>query len=674
MKLRRALFFFAAVLFATETFSQEVDSVALGKQYYDLGMEIYDFTHRKQAKDLFLQALDFDPNNAQAHFMAGKSIMLTVHKEEALPHFLTAIELDPQVDEEAFYYIGMAYHHVYMFEDAIEYYQLHRKKLIRSLDFEKSKQIIEVDRKIFECRNAEIYLSHPVDVTITHLTTSINGEHPDYAPAIDADETIMVFTSRREDNVNSIVADDHEYYEDVFIAFKDGDEFGEAQNIGAPINTNFHNASISLSPDGKELFLYSSINGGDIYESIRQDDGSWSRPEPIPGEVNSPYLENSVSETADLQTLYFTSDRPGGYGGTDIYVSTKERNGDWGEPENLGPIINTEMDEDGVFISANGEHLYFSSNGHAGMGDLDIYKAVKDAETGEWSRPVNLGYPINSVENDIYFTLSGDEKTAYYSSVGLETAGEQDIYKIDMTNFEPITIAEIITRENVSEPIVKIPDSTKVTFGVDVVDRENDNPLDATVSLLKESAGTTLVPEQVDSGKYSIEFFVSKFEKYVVKVEKEDFESEEFPIYVIGKGREDLTLNETVRLRKARSSNVNLINVYFELNSYEPISLEGVHFLELMMKEQNDIAVEIAGHTDNTGEQDYNKQLSKRRAEAVKNYLVRSGIAADRIKTVGYGEERPMATNETLNGRKLNRRTEFRVISNLAEDKVVSDF
>ncbi len=667
----RLAIFFSAVLSVGVLQAQETDSVALGQQYYDIGMETYDFTHRKQAKDAFLLALQYDPNNAKAHFMAGKSIMLTVRKEEALPHFLRAIELDPEVDEEVFYYIGMAYHHTYMFEKAIEYYQLHRKKLIRSLDFEKSKQIIEVDRKIFECRNAEIYLSHPVDVEIELLSQNINSEYPDYAPSISSDESVMVFTSRRDDNVNPVIADDHEYYEDIFISTGENGKFGKAKNMGAPINTNFHNASISLSPDGKELFIYSSVNGGDIYESDLQPDGSWSTPSAVEG-INSPYLESSVSVTEDLQTIYFSSNRPGGYGGTDLYMAKWDRN-QWGEPVNVGSKINTEMDEDGVFISANGGHLYFSSNGHAGMGDLDIYRTEIDPETNDWIKPLNLGYPINSVENDIYFVLSGDEKTAYYSSVGLESVGEQDIYRIDMSNYEPITIAQIIARESAAEPIVKIPDSSLVKFDLTVLDSETRDKLNAEVTLLKESTGTRLVPEEVDSGTYHVEFYASNAERYLVTAGKENYDSFSFPLYVIGKGREEITLAETITLNASRASNVNLINVYFELDSDAPISMQGIHFLELMMKEQPETHVELAGHTDNTGDEQYNKDLSLRRANAVKKYLVNSGISSDRIKTVGYGEERPMATNETLNGRKLNRRTEFRIISNLAEETVKTD-
>ena len=184
----RAFVASVAILIVSHSSYSQIDSVALAEELFSVGMEVYDFSHRKQAKDAFIQATEFNPDHARAHFMAGKAIMLTVHKEQALGYFLTAYSLDKNVDYDIFLYIGQAYHHSEKFEDAIEYYQLHKRKLMRALEFEKSKKINEVERKIFECRNAQIYISHPVDVEITNLSTNINTEFPEYAPTVTADE------------------------------------------------------------------------------------------------------------------------------------------------------------------------------------------------------------------------------------------------------------------------------------------------------------------------------------------------------------------------------------------------------------------------------------------------------------------------------------------------------
>ena len=665
------IIFFAAVSITFST-SAQTDSVQTAEDYYNQGLATYDFTHRKLAKDLFILALQHNPRHAKAQFMAGKSIMLTINKHEALDHFLEAVKLDPMVDKDVFQYIGMAYHHSSQYDKAIEYYKLHRKRLIRSLDFERSKNINEIDRKIFECQNAKIYESHPVNVTITNLGKNINSDYPDYAPAISADESTLVFTSRRDDNINPDLAEDHEYFEDIFIAHSENGVFKKSENMGRPINSLFHNASISISPDGSELFLYNSINGGDIYETDLQKDGSWSKPAPISGEINTPYLENSVSVTEDLQTLFFTSNKPGGYGGTDIYMSKIGRNKSWGEPVNLGPDVNTEMDEDGVFISANGKHLYFSSNGHAGMGDLDIYRS-EIQEDGSWSIPINLGYPINSVENDIYFTLSGDEKHAYYSSVRDVTQGEQDIYKVDMTNFEPITIEEIIRREDQNDPIASLPDSSLVRINMSILSSQDNIPLNASVQVTRKSTGQRLVPSHIDSGKYMIEFYIKNSDKYDVSISKESFESHRYPIYIMGSGKGEQEFSETIKLKPKGNSNINLINVYFAHDSDTPNGFEGVQYLEMMLKNEPNLDVEISGHTDNTGIESYNKDLSLRRAKAVKRYLVNSGIDGNRITTVGHGAERPISSNESAVGRKLNRRTEFKVKGRL-DGQVESEF
>ncbi len=409
------------------------DSAEIASDFIEMGLDVFDFAHRKQARELFTNAIMYDHDNAFAHFMVGQSIMLTVHREESLPYFLTAYDLDPKVNDSILFMIGKAYHYTEEFTKAIEYYQLHKQELARSLDFGKAREIDLVNRKIFECRNGLIFKAHPVDVEITNLGDKVNTEFPEYAPAIRADEMVLMFTSRREDNVNPNLADDHAFYEDVYISnFEDGN-WQAAVNIGAPINTLYHNASIGLSPDGKELFLYSDDNGGDVMVSFMDDQGSWSEPVPIRGEVNTEYLESSATITNDRQTLYFTSNRPGGLGGTDIWSSQLSPGGRWKAPVNQGALINTEFDEDGAFISSDGQHLYFSSYGHYGMGDLDIYRSERNKDK-LWTEPLNLGYPINSVEDDIYFVLSGDEKHAYYSSVKFDSWGSRIFTKLIWRN------------------------------------------------------------------------------------------------------------------------------------------------------------------------------------------------------------------------------------------------
>lgn len=648
----------------------QTDSVALSEEYYRLGMEVFDFSHRKQAAELFVLAAKMNPKSAKAQFMAGQSIMLTIKKEESLPYFLRAWRQDPKVNEEILFFLGKAYHYSEKFDSAILFYDRYNRILARSMNLNKSIKIDEVNRKIFECRNAVIYMSKPVDVAITLLGSTINSEYPDYAPTISEDETEMVFTTRRpEENLNVKVAVDHEYYEEIFHSQKINGEWQPAKNIGPPLNNNFHNSSVNLSPDGTEMILYHDSNGGDLFISSRDQAQSWSAPKSLDG-INTQYLENSASLTEDDKHIYFTSNRPGGYGGTDIYYAELANNGRWVNVKNLGPEVNTEKDEDGVFISANGKHLYYSSNGLAGMGDLDIYRSAYDPVTSEWSEPINLGYPINSVENDIYFVLNADEKFAYISSARSENVGEQDIYKIDMTNWKPVDLSQREMMEQLTEPVrvVQVQPATTQTqtlsfkMSLWVVDDATSQPLEASVNF-KNKKGDVLPVQSTTLGRFEIDLTSasnsSTFYRFNVSAKGYATFSSTFYFH----GLASTALQDTIRLEKAMIDLPYPLNVYFALDSDQPLSTDEMQNLLIMLANNKTMKVEIGGHTDNFGAEEYNLNLSQRRANAVRNYLIKSGADASRITALGYGTSKPIASNQTKEGRRKNRRTEFKILA-----------
>ncbi|MCZ6519869.1 MAG: hypothetical protein O6848_00050, partial [Bacteroidetes bacterium] len=518
------------VPFSRVTAQVNPDSLAISEDFYQMGLEVFDFAHRKKALELFEKAVAFNPNNAKAHFMAGRSIMLTAHKEQSLPYFIQAFELDPGVDPELLYFIGKAHHYSEEFDKAIQFYRLYRKKLVHSMRFSHSQKITEIDRNIFECRNGKIFKSNPLRVTITNLSENVNSEYAEYAPTITADESILMFTSRRADNLNPELAEDLEYYEDIFISTMENGKFQPARNIGPPINSKYHNASVGLSPDGKKLFLYGDENNGDIYESFQDETGNWSKPSPIKGLVNSPFLENSASISLSGNKLYFTSDRLGSIGGTDIYVSEIGKNGRWKDPENLGPVINTELDEDGAFISANGQHLYFSSLGHYGMGGMDIYRSKWDTEAEEWGEPINLGYPINSVENDIYFVLSGDEKHAYFSSIKTDSKGEQDIYKVNLETYEPVDLRKTSEFHDLYEFPGTLELQT-VILKVLVHDEKNNHPLNAEV-IVKAHTGT-LQPIEKRGDWLIFELGNSTETRYTIEIKHPGYRSHHMILHLL---------------------------------------------------------------------------------------------------------------------------------------------
>lgn len=680
---------FAIAIFITLSlplFSQQ-DSITLSEQYYTQGMEIFDYEHRKVATELFMLAVRANPKNAKAQFMTGRSIMLTVRKELSLQYFKQAYQLDPKIDADILFYLGQAYHYSEKFDSAILLYDRYNRLLARSLDYEKSKKINEVNRKIFECHNAKIMMAQPVDVKLVHLSNSVNSEWPDYAPTINADETFMVFTTRRpEENMNNRLAQDNEYYEEIFFTKKVDGEWIPARNLSGPLNNSYHNASINLSPDGKEILLYHDSNGGDILASILKPDGTWTDPEEIL-EINTEYIENSATITADGKQLFFSSNRPGGYGGTDVYVSIKNEKGRWGTPRNLGRNINTDMDEDGVYVSASGKHLYFSSNGHAGMGDLDIYRSVFNAEKDQWEKPINMGYPINSVENDIYIVLTRDEDFAYISSVRPEGIGEQDIYKIDITKWKEPAYAQpdfadaVLAMEDQmplfggrpavtetkpeTKPETNVVEKPLTPASVDltvyVAEGDTKKPLsNAQVKLT--AVGSDLNLAETKAGTYftTVKNKTTRVERYKLLVSSQ----EHIPYastYLFGPGM-NTALTDTIYLDKIAVNYKRTLNVYFGHDSDVPKSFEDILYLEQIMKTSSSIKVEISGHTDNIGSHAYNVGLSTRRANAVKKHLVRAGIDETRITVAGYGPDKPIADNNTRNNRQLNRRTEFTII------------
>jgi hypothetical protein len=271
----------------------------------------------------------------------------------------------------------------------------------------------------------------------------INTEYPAYSPVISIDENALFFTSRRlrADSSNFTLTDNETggYYEDIYVSYKNREgEWQEAELLN--INTNVHSATVNVSPDGQTLYIYQDEGGdGDIYESKLVGE-TWTEPVKMGESINSTAWETHIAVTADGQTAYFISNRKGGEGGRDIWRTRILPNGEWGKPENLGPTLNTPYDEDAVFISPDERTLYFSSEGHTSIGGFDVFYSFLQ-EDGTWGEPENLGYPINTTDNDVFFVISADGKRGYFSSVRDEGYGEKDIYIISLPEPQAVQLA-----------------------------------------------------------------------------------------------------------------------------------------------------------------------------------------------------------------------------------------
>lgn len=676
-RLHSVLIFLAAMASCISLMAQ--NNKELAKEYMTQADLIMAETRAiNEARELYVTAANLDPDNLKANFQAGYYHINTIGKDRAVQFFLRVYERDPNYRFDIEYWIGLSYQYGMEFDKAIEFYNRYKERLNKRPNYQGSDRVslAVVDRAIYECQNGKEFVAQPKNYSIINIGREINSEWDDYAPVLNANEDILIFTSRRkEGNTNQNVDLDNKPFEDVFISRKKDGVWTRAENIGPPINTPYHDSNLAFSADGETLFLYTDENGGDIYYSERQPDGKWGQPKPLPGIINSSFEEKSISISADERTLYFSSNRPGGYGGLDIYMATKDAKGEWSSVKNLGPKINTEYDDDGPFIDYDNKTLYFSSKGRKGMGGFDIFKSVFDEKTNEWSEPENLGYPINTPDNDIYYVSTRDGKRAYYSSVREDGLGYDDIYMITIPEV-PIAVSKPEEKEPETptelkpeiKPEIRTGPQYPLRFVVNVVDAATGQPLEARVRLLGASDNVVVAGKAIHTGTVEFSIAAQESRDYRLSVEREGYAFVNQTIRLQGMDRQERTEVRRVELRKLETGVVSVLrNIYFDFDkaTFRTESYTELNKLERMMMENPNLRVEIAGHTDNIGTAAYNMQLSQRRAEAVKDYLVKKGIDPRRIVAKGYGETRPLASNDDeKEGRELNRRVEFRVIEN----------
>jgi outer membrane protein OmpA-like peptidoglycan-associated protein/tetratricopeptide (TPR) repeat protein len=626
------------------------------------------------ALPFYLKANAFNPNNADLNYRIGFCMAWTpADKSNALPYFEMAYKLNPNVSPDVEYYLARGYHLAMNWDKAIIAYKA-ALTILSAKTSENKVKIEDVDKKIAECILAKEMVANPERVFIDNLGSVVNSKYPDYGPLITADENVMIFTSRRDNTTGGKTDDSGEYWEDLYISTFKNDAWTAPQNMGMPINTEGHDATAGLSSDGQTLYIYRSgkKNGGDLYESQLTGD-VWSKPEHMNKNVNSAYHESTVSLSYDGKTLYFISDRPGGVGCKDIYLSHLDAKGKWGPAENLGPPINTKYSEEGVFIHPDGKTMYFSSQGHKTMGGYDIFKST--LVDGKWTEPVNLGYPINGPDDDVFFVISGSGRHGYFASKKRDGVGEKDIYKITFLgaekpfamNSEDNLLASVtapIKARVVAPPMVIKSTALTILKGV-ITDALTGKPLEASIDLIDNQRNEVIATFKSNSstGKYLVSLPAGKNYGIAVKADKYLFHSENFDIPNTAAYQE---VTKDVQLSNLTvGTKIVLRNIFFDFDK-STLRPESTNELERLTKLLNDVPtlkIEISGHTDNKGAADYNQRLSESRAKSVVDYVVSKGIAADRLQFKGYGLTQPMAPNDTDEGRQLNRRTEFKVLS-----------
>ena len=397
------------------------------------------------------------PSNPVFQYYTGLAYINSSNsKNKAAPYLAKAVAYasaafkdwnykDNKTPTLSLYYLARAYHLDYKLDSAISYYEQY-KKWVDQNDIESRK---DIDRQIEMCKNAKQVFANPTSAKIQNLGSVVNSKYDEYAPVLDALENTLIFTSRREGSAGGLIADDGKYFEDIYISNKVNGQWTKPLPIGENINSNGHEATISLSADGEQLFIYRDDMGdGNIYVS-RFNGDSWGVPVKLGNQINTGARETHASVSSDGSTLYFTSDREGGFGGMDIYASKRLPNGDWGKPLNVGPEINTQYDEEGPFIHPDNNTLFFSSRGHNSIGGFDIFFTNKIPD-GPWTEPQNIGFPINTADDEYFFTTSTDGKRAYFASSQPGGLGEKDLYLIslELEPEVPLTVYKgIITTE-----------------------------------------------------------------------------------------------------------------------------------------------------------------------------------------------------------------------------------
>ncbi|MBW8049994.1 MAG: OmpA family protein [Cytophagales bacterium] len=662
-----------ALIVFTNAYAQNIKKIMQKADYF------FEESDYKAAIPLYLEALELDPQGvnkyykktfagvATTQYRLGLCYLQTTFKTKSIPHLKKAFKMNPLVHAEVQYHLGLAYQLNHRFDEAIASFRSFKGTLSEKEQI----KIQELNRKILECKNGIEMVKNPVKAKLDNLGPVVNSKYNDFAPVISADESILMFTSRRPGSIGGDQDEFGEHYEDIYTSYNIDGNWTEPRNMGKPINTNDHDATIALSPDGKRLFIYNSDNGGDIFYSELKGD-IWSKPQGFGKNINSKNTEPSVSMTSDHKTIYFSSNKPGGYGGLDIYMSKLDAKGKWGQAINLGPVINTKYDDDAPFIQVNGRDLYFSSRGLKGMGDYDIYRST--LKGGVWSEPENLGYPINTAGADIYFVLSADNKHGYYASDKEDGIGAKDIYMISMP--ERKKIAAVTTKrktiktnpkKKIIAPVKKVKTVTAITILKGTIrDDFTKKPLDAKVVVIDNAKNQTIFQETADplTGKYQVDLPSGK--NYGIRAEKKDymFHSENVNIPA-SEGFQEIT--KDIYLKKiAIGTKVVLKNIFFDLGKANLRPESGAELVKLatLLQENPTIKIEISGHTDNASSWAYNKKLSENRAKSVVDYLRFEGIEEWRLRYAGYSFDKPIASNDTKAGRQLNRRVEFEIIGN----------
>jgi outer membrane protein OmpA-like peptidoglycan-associated protein len=504
---------------------------------------------------------------------------------------------------------------------------------------------------------ASILMAQELPKEAWNLGRQVNSKYSDFGPIISADGNALYFTSDREGTYGG---------QDIWVSRRVGGNWTEPISLGRPVNTENNEGPDTFSVDEQIMYLTccnreDGLGQCDICMSRRVGENEWSEVENLGGPLNSKYNDANASLSLDGKTLYFVSTRPTGLGGYDIWVSHQDDRGNWSKPENMGPTINTPMNEVYAFIHTDGISLYFSSDGHGGLGGPDIFRSQLGPEG--WGEPVNLGPLVNTPDKDYYFTIPAAGDLAYFSSDRGNTMGQEDLYAVPV----PLVVQPkgvTLVRGIVANIDTCAPPTRHPKTGVDVYDITTCTPVQANLRIADIMTDKEFYRVQTRSDGF-YQTFLPAGKSYSISAFAKGFafHSERFDVppesgYKVIEKNILLHPEEVGRI-------VVLNNIFFDFDksTLRPESKGELNNLTNMMKQNPTMRIEIRGHTDSKGSNKYNITLSKNRAKSVVEYLIgMGGVEPRRLEAYGYGEEVPIASNATDEGRQLNRRVEFKIL------------
>jgi outer membrane protein OmpA-like peptidoglycan-associated protein/tetratricopeptide (TPR) repeat protein len=656
------IFIFLTISFCTAAQNYSTSNKKAIKAYEE-ALQSFNRMDYANASEMMQKAIKADDKFIEAHLVLAEIFVEKGERKNAITSYQNVIRINPDFFSGMYFSLAQ----LEMMENEFESAKSHLEKYLTFKNL-KPISIAQAKQKLKSCNFAIEAVKNPVPFSPVNVGENVNTEYDEYWPSLTADEQTLIITRLIPKEKSTNEYSETEYLdekdltpsnqlalpglsnvqEDFFISIKENDFWAKAINAGEPLNTQGNEGAQTILTDGSIMY-FTACNRADgkgrcdIYLSLKEN-GQWTNAINLGSPINSGYWEAQPSISPDGKTLYFVSNREGGFGKKDIWMSNILADGRWSKPINPGKNINSSGDEQSPFIHPDNKTLYFASDGKTGMGGFDLFKVSRN-DDGSWSEPFNLGYPINTSSDEIGFIVNAKGDRAYFSSDRLSEMG-RDIFEFELyTEARPNPVSYIKGK---------------------VFDSENKNNLKAHFELINLESNEIVMEAESDESTGEFLVCIPTNNDYALNVSKEGylFYSDNFEL----KGVHEITspyLKDVALNPIKTGQKIILRNIFYETDSYELVDKSVAELTKLIdfLNHNPGLKIEISGHTDNVGTVDYNLGLSKNRAKSVYHYLTENGINPERLSYKGYGESQAISSNETIEGRSDNRRTEIKILS-----------